>query len=55
MVQDVWNGGTVQTVWGGTVQTDTALDPAILKGSDAVLIDRSGDGVRVFVGGRERT
>ncbi|MFA5054014.1 MAG: hypothetical protein WC565_08135 [Parcubacteria group bacterium] len=41
-VQEIW-GGTVQEILGGTVQAYEHVDPAILTGPHAVLIDRSGE------------
>jgi hypothetical protein len=50
-VQKVWGGGIVQAVWGGgTVQAYTKLDRSILKGANAVLIDRSGPKVICYGG-----
>ncbi len=49
--QEVRDGGTVQEVRdGGTVQTYGKLDPKILKSKRALLVDRSGEKLRVFVG-----
>ena len=45
-------GGTIQYVYGGTIQIyrPGIIDPAILKSSNAVLIDRSGPVPVCYVG-----
>ena len=50
-VQEVNGGGTVQRVYGGgTVIAYTKLSVDILEDATAVLVDRSGDIVKCYVG-----
>ena len=44
------SGGTVNAVWGGTVITYVTIDKGIMTGASAVIVDRSGDKPKCYVG-----